>query len=184
MPLPFDTAVFAAFNAGPNTPAGVVQLARWLSDGLPQVACGLLAGALAAGRPSTRRAVALCLASLLVTWCAVHAVRWAFPLPRPAQWGLGVQWIEHGARAGFPSMHASAAFALAMALRLARMERTALAAWACAVAVAWSRVCLGVHFPSDVLAGAAAGSLCAWAAFRGLRLWRHPPRHGLAAARH
>jgi len=31
--------------------------------------------------------------------------------------------------------------------------------WACGVAV--SRVILGVHFPGDILAGAALGSICA-----------------------
>ena len=84
--------------------------------------------------------------------------------PPPAQLGIGVQWIDHAARAGFPSMHAAGAFALAASLA-AGTRRTLpwLAGSACAmaVAIAWSRVCLGVHFPSDVLAGALTGVLCA-----------------------
>lgn len=170
----FDAPVFAALNAGPHTPAAVIHAARWLSDGLPQVVGGLLVGALAAGRPNTRRAMLLCFVSLLLTWLMVHVFRWAFPLPRPAQLGMGIQWIEHGARAGFPSMHASTAFALAMALSLARLPRAALVAWAAAVAIGWSRLCLGVHFPSDVLAGAVMGSAGAWLAYRGTRNLKYP----------
>ena len=35
-------------------------------------------------------------------------------------------------------------------------------AFALAVLMAWSRVCLGLHFPSDVVAGAVIGAACAW----------------------
>ncbi|KAB2898663.1 MAG: phosphatase PAP2 family protein [Burkholderiaceae bacterium] len=172
--LPLDIAAFHALNAGAGTPAAVIDLARWISSGLPLVGAGLLAGALAAGSRSTRRAVALGLASLLLTWCVVSAIRWSFPMPRPAQLGLGMQWIDQGARAGFPSMHTATAFALAMGLTLGRLRLAAALAWLCAVAMAWSRVCLGVHFPSDVIAGALAVPASAWAVFALRERWLRP----------
>ncbi len=64
------------------------------------------------------------------------------------------------AHASFPSGHATsaAAFAVAMALFVPRW-RAALAVFA--VVVAMSRVMIGVHFPSDVLAGMLFGGVIA-----------------------
>lgn len=67
--------------------------------------------------------------------------------------------------ASFPSGHASAAFAAAMTLVLSR-HRLAAAAVVMAALIAFSRLYLYVHYPSDVLAGAALGTLLAMAAYK------------------
>lgn len=65
----------------------------------------------------------------------------------------------------FPSGHTTAAFAFACALWRAApkawMKWTALAA---AVVMAFSRLYVGVHYPSDVLAGVLIGAFAGWAA--------------------
>jgi membrane-associated phospholipid phosphatase len=59
----------------------------------------------------------------------------------------------------FPSAHASTSFAGALAY--SRAGQPALPLYALAVALSLSRVYLGVHYPSDVLAGALLGTAVA-----------------------
>lgn len=75
----------------------------------------------------------------------------------------------HAADPGFPSDHATAAFAIAVAILL-RKRGWGIAALVAAAVLALGRVALGVHYPSDVLAGAALGSAAA------LVLWLPPLR--------
>jgi undecaprenyl-diphosphatase len=56
----------------------------------------------------------------------------------------------------FPSDHATAAFAIAMAIWL-RSRRAGEIAFAMATLLAISRVAVGTHYPLDVIAGAALG---------------------------
>lgn len=75
----------------------------------------------------------------------------------------------HAADPGFPSDHATAAFAIAVAILLRKRSWGYVALVAAAV-LSVGRVALGVHYPSDVLAGAALGSAAA------LVLWAPPLR--------
>lgn len=69
--------------------------------------------------------------------------------------------LKSGDPNSFPSGHTCAAFAFALAVCMAAPERwMKAAAVAAAVLMGASRLYVGVHFPSDVLAGAVVGSLC------------------------
>ena len=77
-----------------------------------------------------------------------------YPEPKP---------LVHVPHSGsFPSGHATAAFACATVLAW-RLPRLAVPAYVLAAAIAWSRVYVGVHWPLDVLGGAALGVLVATA---------------------
>lgn len=63
----------------------------------------------------------------------------------------------------FPSGHATLAFALATSVSLSHPEwYVAVPAYTWATSVGAARVWHGVHYPTDVLAGAATGTLVAW----------------------
>jgi len=63
----------------------------------------------------------------------------------------------------FPSGHTITAFAIAVPV-VAQFPGTAAGLWFCACSIAASRVLLGMHFLSDVVAGAAIGSLMGYVA--------------------
>ncbi len=66
----------------------------------------------------------------------------------------------------FPSGHSSSSFAAAGVLLFAAGKRVGIPALIVAALVAFSRVYLFVHYPTDVLAGALLGLLVGWTAVR------------------
>jgi undecaprenyl-diphosphatase len=139
----------------------VVAFATFMSDIAPKIAgVGLLVAGVAGGR-AVRQAVLRCVLAMVLSWLAVAALRRGFPMPRPAALHMGWQWLEHGTRSGFPSQHAAGAMAfwagLAMSPVLISRPVLVTIGLVLALAIAWSRVYLGVHFPRDVVVGGAIG---------------------------
>ena len=78
------------------------------------------------------------------------------------RWPGRVYPYSHESSPSFPSGHTASAFALATSLSLKYPKWYVIAPsalWACSVGM--SRMNEGVHYPSDVLAGAAIGAGCA-----------------------
>lgn len=101
------------------------------------------------------------LAALAVSGALVHLCKWQFPRLRPSN--LSQTLVAPDERifySSFPSGHATTAFAVATALTILWPGRRWLVGsvlFAVAVAVAVSRVYRGVHWPTDVIAGALLG---------------------------
>ena len=97
-----------------------------------------------------------------------NLLKLGFDRPRPTIF----QWGTHPVSSSFPSGHAMSASVVyfTVAYLAARLQRkraarvlTMMIAVAMVVSISLSRVYLGVHYPSDVLAGVTIG--LAWAAF-------------------
>ncbi len=86
------------------------------------------------------------------------------PRPFVAHPDLVHLFAPHAADASFPSDHTTAAFAIAVAILL-RNRLWGLLTLAAAALLGLSRVVIGVHYPADVLAGAALGSAVALALY-------------------
>jgi undecaprenyl-diphosphatase len=149
----------------------VIQLRRpWLDDVM------LLSSALGAAGfiwwvtalismvfPEKRAAAWRMLLVVFVTWAlADFALKPLFDRDRPFETDPGITVIDAMPRSrSLPSGHA--AMAVAGAIAGSRMiPYSAWAWWPLAVIVAISRVYIGVHWPSDVLAGALLGLGTAW----------------------
>jgi membrane-associated phospholipid phosphatase len=130
---------------------------RIASDvGQPVVVLGTLLAIVviepATGVPVARAA----LLALVPTNLAVEALKRASERPRP-------DGERNPANSSLPSSHAANAFALA-AVFARRWPRAGSAFYLGAALIAFSRMYLNRHYPSDVLVGVALGLLCAWPA--------------------
>ena len=175
-----DLAIYTAI-AGTPTPAldGAMRRLSWAANysRLSLASSALLA---LTGRRTGRRAATMGLASLGVTATMVNlAVKPLGRRRRPDRLARDVPLARHvrmPVSRSFPSGHAAAAFAFATGVGH-ESPAAAVPLRALAVLVAYSRVHTGVHYPADVLAGAAMGT--ALAQFTARARDRHAP-HGRA----
>lgn len=111
-------------------------------------------------RRESRAATLWLFAALLLTSSAVSTLKTLVGRARPCDalgWCAALSSASPGGPS-FPSGHAAGSFAFAAFVSV-RAPRFAPLLFLFAVLVAWSRCVLGVHYPSDVLAGALLGSL-------------------------
>ncbi len=108
--------------------------------------------------------IALGIAIALADSISYRGIKQFVDRPRPAQNPATSAWLNkvgtaHGA--SFPSNHAANSFAAAVVLSW-YFRRARYVFYALASAIALSRVMLGVHYPSDVLAGSIVGICVGW----------------------
>lgn len=109
-------------------------------------------------------------ASVVANTGATYVFKRLFDRPRPGVSYPEIQAFEAEKRFSFPSGHTSNAFVTATSLSLAfKKWYVIVPAYAWASTVGYSRMHLGMHYPSDVLAGAIVGAGSAWLCYQGNR---------------
>jgi undecaprenyl-diphosphatase len=181
-PLAFDHAGLLVWRSGVGlAPKGPPLLLEAVRD-LTALGGVLLRNLVALGAVAAllflrlRREAVLLALTVAGAWAVEAAIKGLVGRPRPEI----VPHLTEAGGASFPSGHAfnSAVVYIAVALAFATLsarEPVRLAMIGTAIflslVVAWSRVWLGVHFPSDVLAGWLGGA--GWA-FLAAALLQHP----------
>lgn len=81
--------------------------------------------------------------------------------PRPSMLGIGHTFLAHALDSSFPSDHMTVFWAVGLTLLCNVATRLiGLCTMAAAIAVAWTRIFLGVHFPFDMLGAMAISTTC------------------------
>ncbi len=144
-----------ATGAVPGAGRALATFSRLGEHGAVWLAIGS-AGALA--RPARRREWLTATATVFGVYVLNTAVKFSVRRRRPIEADLPAL-VDTPTQLSFPSAHAATGFAGARLYSRLGLPRGPLNALAGALAL--SRVALGVHYPSDVLAGAALGRLLA-----------------------
>lgn len=142
---------------------GLDGTARWVSASAGPVAVGgTLAGlgaAYAWGGPAERRQARTAAAAFAAERVLNYGLKATINRARPFEAYPDLQPFYLPQTASLPSGHAGVAFQFATSLTLAWPKwYVAVPAYGWATAVGYSRLHMGVHYPSDVLAGAALGA--------------------------
>jgi undecaprenyl-diphosphatase len=163
-----DETLFRAVNHGGGSL--VDALAVMVSTTWFGVVAGAVAVvailAIARGRRRAALLLAFALALVASDFVGSHALKPLIGRMRPC-FALPVgtfRWLAPASDVGsLPSLHSANFFAMAVVTWCVD-RRVGIAALVIATLVALSRVYVGVHWPTDVLAGAVWGVLCAWTA--------------------
>lgn len=134
---------------------GITNSAAPVAIGTPIVLYGI--GILTKDSVTTSKSYYIGLTVLTATVLST-ALKYSINRQRPFETYPDIEKLTSGGSPSFPSGHTSDAFALATSLTIAYPKWYVIApSYAWAGAVGYSRMELGVHYPSDVLAGALVG---------------------------
>jgi len=104
----------------------------------------------------------LCILALLITTMAGEGIlKHLVQRPRPFEQFPGIQLlIKEPVSSSFPSGHTASSFAFAFVIA-GRIKKATVPAFIMAAAIAFSRLYLMVHYPTDIIAGILLAFICA-----------------------
>ena len=152
----FDDSGTARLNAAVRTSRAVRMLTSRCATGLAGVEVVLMTALALGGR---RGSAGRMLAAVAVVYLASEALGTLWPRQRPFTRRSDVEaLVPHAGGRSFPSRHVASGLAMA-AVGGSTHPRLGVAMDAVAWTLGVSRVAAGLHYPSDVLAGAVLGRI-------------------------
>ena len=161
----FDINLLHSINANnsvswDNINKGFSQSVTPVSIAVPVGIC--VYGLLKHDSASIRNSIVIAV-GILATSAITQGLKYSVDRTRPFETYSFIIKKSDGGSPSFPSGHTSSAFATATSLSLCYPKWYVIApSFLWASAVGYSRMELGVHYPSDVLVGALVGSGCSW----------------------
>jgi membrane-associated phospholipid phosphatase len=164
-----DIQILRAINSPEDLPSD--DFFRFISDSEPYVIFAVPAGMATAGYfkhdNSLIRNACTDLAALAISGGITIILKYSVNRDRPFVTYPDITRKSAAGSPSFPSGHTSSAFATATSVSLAYPKWYVIApSFAWAGTVGYSRMHLGVHYPSDVLVGALIGSGCAYLTYK------------------
>ena len=152
-----DQSLFLWINATPDSPMWLLKLATFTAKDLILIVPILSmifwfwgsAGQMKARRQLVIKVTIAIAAGLLLSWL----IGKIYPHDRPFVSGIGYNFLHHKENYSFPSNHGTIIFTFALGFLFWHRLRSGIALLAIGMAIAWSRVYLGVHWPLDMVGG-------------------------------
>lgn len=152
-----NRSLFLWINAIPTSPGWIISLAVFFARELIAIVPLLIValwlwgaeGHVGAQRMLVIKTAIALLCAVVISWCMGNL----FPHPRPFVIGLGHQYLQHSPDNSFPSNHGTAIFTFALAFLFWHRRWSGAVLIIIGLAIAWSRVYLGVHWPMDMVGG-------------------------------
>jgi undecaprenyl-diphosphatase len=161
----FDIRLLRSINSPESLPSDkffslVSNSDAFIATGIP---AGMAVTGLATHNQKLVRNALTELGASVITFGITNALKYSLNRTRPFITYPDIIKKSNAGSPSFPSGHTSSAFAMATSLSLAYPEWYIIVpSFAYAGTVAYSRMHLGVHYPSDVAAGALIGAGCAY----------------------
>jgi len=166
------------YERSDNAFIAISKSARPFSIAAPIVVFGI---GLVEKDKSTRQKGIMMGASFFVATAVSTTLKYTINRVRPYDTYPDIQKLSVGGSPSFPSGHTSDAFSNATSLSLAFPKWYVIApSYTYAAAVGYSRMHLGVHYPSDVIAGAVIGVGSAYLCYKAQKWISHKRRNKIA----
>jgi PAP2 superfamily len=172
--------VRAVKNIQANRTAGKTSFFKFVSGTAAPVSGGIpallyLKGIIEKNQNEKKKALFIAEAAAFTT-IITFSMKEAFDRPRPAEHDMAIIALKDAQNGSFPSGHTSIAFSTATSLSIIHPKWYVIVpAYTWASLVGYSRIYLGVHYPTDIIAGAFVGSGSAWLSYK-LNKWLHQPK--------
>lgn len=153
----FNLNLFNMINATPDTAEGTLALAIFIAKRLilifPIIVAACWLWGATNNMPQQRTYVCKTAIALIVGLTISGLIGAIAPHDRPFMMGIGTNFLDHSPTPSFPSNHGTLVFTFAFAALFWLRKRFGLILFIPAIAIAWSRIFLGVHWPLDMIGG-------------------------------